>query len=415
MSSIHIYWDESHFWGLLVQRALKAWGVPHRLVRADEIAQGALAGKLDGEIPLALVVPGGRARGKMDRLGPAGQAEIRRYVNDGGAYVGFCGGAGLALSDTGLGLCPWKRQGFDNRLQHFLSGHVNVALRTGHSLVPDTLGAHALIPVWWPGQFAEEDNGVTVLATYGAPGPDFWVADLNLKHLPEGTLSDWEALYGIRLTPDFIQGRPCVITGQHGKGRYLLSYAHLETPASPQANAWLGHILGEILGHPAFREPIPAWDVSGTEVRWADETLLAAKAMLEEIIDTGRTHFLLFWRNPWLLGWRRGIPGAGINSLYSLICETLASEANESARTYWNEVSGRFSELMRLMHEGVTGYLLAERLAMTVLHSGPSAINPRVLRENRAALFGKPPAPGGLYVQLAASLEELYWHLHKSP
>jgi len=415
MSSIHIYWDESHFWGLLMQRALKAWGISHRLVRADEIAQGALAGKLDGEAPKAFMVPGGRAKGKMDRLGKAGQEAVRQYVRDGGTYLGFCGGAGLALSGTGLGLCPWQRKGFETRLQHFLSGHIDVRLRGEHRFIPEDLGGEALIPVWWPGQFDQQNNGVTVLATYDSPGPDFWVADLNLKNLPKGTLGDWEALYGIRLSPDFLKGKPCVITGEYGQGRYILSYAHLETPASPQANFWLGHMLGSILETDPFFTSIPAWDVSSTSVSWQDEHLLKAKADLEDIIETGRRHFLLFWRNPWLLGWRRGIPGAGVNSLYSLICESLASPETERATSFWSEVSPRFSELSQLMREGTTGYLLAERLAMTVLHSGPSAIDPKVLREQRAALFGKPPAPGGIYAQLATYLEELYWRLDSEP
>lgn len=412
MSSIHIYWDESHFWGLLVQRALEKWGIPHRLVRAEEIAQGALSGKLDGEKPRILMVPGGRARGKLERLGPDGAKAIRDFVDSGGAYVGFCGGAGLALSG-GLGLCPWKRQGFEDRLQHFLSGHINVSL-TENDLTPKALGDSALIPVWWPGQFAPEKNGATVLATYNDPGPDFWVADLNLKTLPSGTLSDWENLYGIKLKPDFLKDRPAVIRGEYGKGTFILSYAHLETPASPQANAWLGHILGTLLDTAPFTEPIPAWNITERPQIWDDPTLIEARKNLEEIIETGLQHFLLFWRNPWLLGWRRGIPGAGINSLYSLVCESLSHEPSEAALEFWKPRAERFRNLMKIMREGVRGYLLAERLAMTVYHSGPSSLAPEVLKAQRAALFGTAPAPGGIYAELVGHLEGLFWRLQNT-
>ncbi|KAB1442959.1 BPL-N domain-containing protein [Pseudodesulfovibrio senegalensis] len=414
MSSIHIYWDESHFWGLMAQRALKHWGIPHRLVRAEEIAQGALAGKLDGEIPRVLLVPGGRARGKRDRLGPAGEQALWHYVESGGTYIGFCGGAGLALRDN-LGLCPWRRRPFSDRLQHFLSGHMHVDLNADDPRVPSELGSEALIPVWWPGQFYEQDNGVKVLASYRTPGPDFWVADICLKTLPKGTLTDWENLYGIRLKPDFLNDTPSLIRGNCGKGEYILSYAHLETPASPQANLWLASLLGELLEITPNTTTLPAWDVAGRPVVWDNSVLSQARSSLESIIETGLQHFLLFWRTPWLLGWRRGIPGAGINSLYSMICEAQAAPPTPQAEQFWQQESAKFEKAVKLLHEGLTGYLLAERLAMTVYHSGPSSLDPDVLANQRAALFGKPAHPGGIYAAIANTLETLHWHLQGLP
>jgi hypothetical protein len=414
MSSIHIYWDESHFWGLLVTRALSAWSIPHRLVRGSEIADGALSGKpgpgADGA-PKLLIVPGGRAKGKADRLGVRGMDAVCEFVSKGGTYLGFCGGTGLALSGPyGLGLSPWTRQGYKNRLHHFLSGHVEASLDTTNPLVPDSMDT-ALLPVWWPGRFAPVDDNVTVLARYGKPGPDFWVADLELATLPEGTMTDWENLYGIHLRPDFMQGLPCLTTNDFGAGRVILSYAHLETPASRQANDWLRHILGQVLGEAMPAAPLPAWDVSARPVVWEDEALLAARAAMEEIIRTGTHHFLLFWRNPWLLGWRRGIPGAGINSLYSLICESLAEKPNDEALAFWKENRDRFRVLMGLLVGGLTGYLLAERLSMTVFHSDSAAVSKEGLTEQRRALFGKPPEPGGIHADLVSLLEELYWRL----
>ncbi|MDD3311132.1 BPL-N domain-containing protein [Pseudodesulfovibrio sp.] len=411
MSSIHVYWDESHFWGLLVARALTAWAIPHRLVRGTEIADGVLGGK-SGEPPALLIVPGGRARGKADRLGPAGMAAIRDFVDRGGTYLGFCGGAGLALTGrSGLGLSPWTRKGYQNRLHHFLSGHVEVALTAGHPLVPDDLGATAMLPVWWPGRFDPAADGVTTLASYGAPGPDFWVADLHLASLPKGTTADWEHLYGIQLSPDFMRGQPCVAENGFGAGRVILSYAHLETPASPDANRWLLHLLERALDEPLEGGPVPAWDVAARPVSWDDPVLAEARAAMERIIETGTSHFLLFWRNPWLLGWRRGIPGAGINSLYSLVCEAMAARPGDDAVAFWHRHRDRFKVLMELFTGGLSGYLLAERLAMTVFHSDPEAVSQQGLREQRAALFGVPPEPGGLSADLSALLEELFWRL----
>lgn len=408
MSSIYVYWDESHFWGLLLIRALRAWGVPHRLVRAKAISQGALDRK-----PAALMVPGGYARGKAAHLGPEGMDAIRRYVDEGGTYIGFCGGAGLALSESkGLGLSPWKRRRFKNRLQHFLSGHMHVRL-ADHQLIPKELGGEALIPVWWPGQFDDSAPGPEPLAVFDTPGPDVWMADMHLKSLPEGTVGDWENLYGISLRPDFIKGRPGIAANAYGQGRVILSYAHLETPASPQANYWLGSMLADILGIEPNRAPLPAWDLASRPVRWHHPVLEQAAQAMDEIIETGNRHFLLFWRTPWLLGWRRGIPGSGINALYALIHEIMASEPNAEAEQYLLENGGRTGELVDLFRKGVTGYLLAERLGMTVLHSGPDAITPETLRNQRNSLFGKPPAPGGLYEELLRLLEDLYFLLSR--
>ena len=142
--AIYLLWDDSHIWGLLAARAVMAMGLPHKLVRASEIADGLLT----GTPPSLLLVPGGNARHKAQSLGSQGIGEIRNYVGNGGKYLGFCGGAGLALTwgensggPAGLGLCPWKRARFEERVQHFMSGHLHVALperKAGiRSLLPD--------------------------------------------------------------------------------------------------------------------------------------------------------------------------------------------------------------------------------------------------------------------------------------
>ena len=99
MTDIAIFWDASQLWGLLVWRAAEAFGLPYRLVKAKEIAQGALSDKTS-----LLIVPGGTARHKSAALGEKGREAVRAWVRGGGRYVGFCGGAGLGLSDAAFGL-----------------------------------------------------------------------------------------------------------------------------------------------------------------------------------------------------------------------------------------------------------------------------------------------------------------------
>jgi hypothetical protein len=412
VTRVFVVWDESHLWGLLVLRALRSLGVSHRILRANDIAEGALSGK-----SALVIAPGGWARGKALRLGPAGMAALRDFVAAGGNYLGFCGGAGLALTsprpqgaDESLGLCPWGRMGFAGRLQHFLSGHTRLALAPNQPLGLPC--AHALLaPVWWPAQFAPpaaDDPSVTVLARYAGLADDFWVADLPLSRIPAETLGDWENLYGVQIRPDFLFGRPAVISGSFGRGRYVLSYPHLETPDSPEANLWLSHLLRELADAPCSPgDTLPLWDLPRQSAAWDDPALASARSSLEAIIRLGQDHMLLFWRNPWLLGWRRGIPGPGINSLLALVCEAQSSAPGDAALIWWRERSEEFARLATLFCDGLAGLLLAERLDMTVRATDSEQAFTSSLRETRRALFGTPPATGGLCGELMGTLEEL--------
>ncbi|XPV76710.1 MAG: BPL-N domain-containing protein [Desulfovibrio sp.] len=415
---IYIYWDESHFWGLLLLHALDAWNIPYQLMRGNEIAQGALTGKFSDASKAEkngsslLIVPGGNARLKAMRLGKAGIKAIRNFVAEGGTYLGFCGGAGLALTGGGLSLCPWTRKPFNDRLKHLVSGHLHLSLNEENIFVPQELKNErtetALLPVWWPGRFAEDDNpDVAVLARYKKPGTDLFVADINIHSLPEETLADWENLYGIHFKPDFIQGNAAILTGAYGEGRYFISYPHLETPASPQANHWLSFLLDTILGQDVQKRPaIPQWDILNLPQNFTHPALTDARTAFLDILATGQENFLLFWRNPWLLGWRRGIPGSGLTSLLALTCEILRFHPTEEALLFWEKRNKAFSKNLELFHKGFTGFLLAERLAMT-LPSQPEIVPAKALVDQRRALFGPPPCSGGLYAELVSDLEEL--------
>jgi len=429
-SLLHILWDDSHIWGIIAARAFRALRIPFRLTRGKEVA----AGLLRREDTSMLFVPGGNARHKAESLGSSGIGEIREYVAGGGRYLGFCGGAGLALTagessaglGGGLGLCPWKRGHFDDRLQHFMSGHLRVALpgrhTSGADLIPAEFVGCPALPVWWPGRFESEGGeGVTILAAYEQPGPDFWLADLAIADLPPNTFAAWHTAYGVNITPTFLAGQPCVVHGRFGAGEYVLSYSHLETPDSPEANRWLAHLCRRLAGLEPACEHIPPWPVHGGQesacVVWDDPLLEAMAEEFESIRVTGLKLGLLFERTDWLMGWRSGIPGASLNNLWAALRVIRETEGHDVARAFLALHGEKLCQDLSLFREGCTQYFLAERLAQTVSRFTPEAVSPGLLNERRAALFGPPMYAGGLYKRIIDLLDELAYlqlghHLH---
>ena len=439
MSTLLVLWDESHLWGLLLARALQALDLPHEFVLgADVAARLAASGKAH---PAMFVVPGGNARAKALALGPEGRKAVREYVRKGGHYLGFCGGAGLALSwvdlappkakgtasavapaiAEGLALCPWDRGHFDERMQHFMSGHLHMLpafdadstpLPSLARLVPPDLPKDPLLPVWWPGRFNPLiGSGVATLAAYAQPGPDFWLADLPIASLPPHIFATWESLYGFSITPTYLEGQPCMVHSQHGAGTYTLSYSHLETPDSPDANLWLVHIIKELAGLSSRTTHIPAWEMADDPARWPagpEGTLLdVIEAHITAVASTGLEQGLFFRRNSWLLGWRAGIPGANINSLLTAIRVIRRSPACAASFAFIKEHGPVLAQKAALFARAGQEYLLAERLAQTLGKTLPDVIPPTMLKEQRAALFGPPMKAGGLFHEIMIPLDRL--------
>ena len=420
-----ILWDESHLWGVLLWRALNFWQLPVEVVTADQIQEGILA----QENPLALLVPGGWARLKSRKLKPEGRKNIRKFIQNGGKYLGFCGGAGLALnssrekSRTGhsvplLEICSWSRKPMSRRLPNF-SGHILCQVKFNNFF------AQIALPVWWPSQFAPNDDpSVQVLATYLEPEEDFWVTDLNLNDLEPQDLRKWEKVYKINLNPSIIQGEPCLIQGKFGQGEYILSYAHLETPNSPAANKLLWVILStwqQPVGADSISAPesktgkdlsydkivLPDWDVQNPCLAWKDKNIIELWKKTKEIIAFGQKHFLFSWRRPWLLSWRRGIPGSHINFIYAMLSFLLSLRPTEKTLALWGKNKDQLFSLTDEFCMRLKSYLLAERLALTRRPSSPEASSKTSLQQKKIELFGSFPGYGGLYGQILTTLDQL--------
>ncbi|WP_028574167.1 BPL-N domain-containing protein [Desulfonatronovibrio hydrogenovorans] len=404
----YLLWDESHLWGVMLWQALAQMGTPLKIVDASEIRSGIL----DHAPPAGLLVPGGWARLKAERLGKSGLQNIRDYVDSGGKYLGFCGGAGLALKSTSrtscLDLCSWQRKPFKERLPNF-SGHVLCRV-TGLNLDQKQ---ELFLPVWWPSQFepCPEDQSVKILASYLRPGQDFWSSDLNLSLVDPADLKKWESVYGINLDPALLTQEPCIIMGDYGQGKYILSYSHLETPGSSPANSLLQDILEQWLGRSLkgkTSRPL-SWDLKNTVPAWNHPVLVRSRQGLDQVIELGKSQFLLFWRNSWLLGWRRGIPGSPINFLYALSCQAMSRLPSPQAAEFWETAADQFDLEMNGFVAELKEYLGHERLALTMSQSSPEASSDGLLQKQKTDLFGSFPGYGGRYGRLIRDLDRLVY------
>ncbi len=399
---IAILWDSSHVWGYLLLHAVRSAGVPFRILKASEIPQTGIPCKL-------FLVPGGPARGKMQALAPQGMEAVRRFVENGGRYLGFCGGAGIAL-DGGIGLCPWKRESMTDRLQHLVSGSLCCDI-AGDPLTPPSLaGRQALLPVWWPGRFdeASRHGGVRVLARYRAPGPDLHVADMPYASMPDDILDEWRDMYGVSLRPSLLDGMPCVIAGARGRGEWLLSYSHLETPGGgifADSGTWFLHLLRQWAGGEPAAACLPPLEPDSLPPLWEDPVLSQARQSLAGLFALGQELGLLFPRTGWLQGWRPGVPGPQLNSLRLALAMTPSLEPQDKCLAAWRSRKEGFSRLAPLFFQGARSWLLARRLADTLADSAPGMLPRELLFGQREALFGSPMTGGGLCGQLLDMLE----------
>lgn len=355
-----LLWDAGGLWSVMTWQACRNLGLPLKPISAAQVAQGGLRGAG------LLVVPGGWPSLKKQALGEAGCDQVRSFVEAGGRYLGFCGGAGLALAvSDGMGLVKLGRIPRAQRLPA-ASGPMWVEATTeggGHAFWRGLSGPLRL-NVWWPGQFAATDEApVTVLARYKEPAPGFCSADLKMD---EQSQDDWAGLeeeYGMRLDPGLLRGEPAVIQALMGRGEAVLSYPHLDTPGSADGAQCLGNLWRHWLGV----EPGPAFPGLSSRLPAAED--LAGRA--EELWREGLSLGLWQKRHPAMPLWRRGARGLEIWSLVAL-CRALAGAARQE-------------------HESLVARLACE--LEPVWREGPAAL------EAQAALLANDrPHPAGLTV-----------------
>jgi hypothetical protein len=232
--------------------------------------------------------------------------------------------------------------------------------------------------------------------------------------MPRHIFALWREVYGVNFSADFLTGQPLVLSGRYGRGRYVLSYSHLETPHSPEANAWLAVMLRELARASPTRELVRQWDLRRSRrTAWTDAKenapLLSALKRSHALLRLAVRHRLFFPRTPWLAGWHAGLPGATLNSLHAALCTAASLAPNEAALEYWHAARARFMRAADLFFSGAEGWLLAFRLAQTLAPFLPETVDRRGLEEQQTALFGQPMQGGGLLEDLLAVAEELVY------
>ncbi|MFA6001349.1 MAG: BPL-N domain-containing protein [Thermoleophilia bacterium] len=407
-------WDKSFLWGIIAFQTFKELDISFDLVTASDIRAGALSAY---DI---IFVPGGWASDKIIALGDDGRSRIRDFVAAGGAYLGICGGAGLALShESGLALAPLSRMPTSARVPSF-SGRINLRQTAQQHPMWRNIAEDSAFYAWWPGQFALDGaTDVTVLARYGEPGDDSFVTDLPV--LPQ---VDWDAMeksYGINLDPSRLTGEPAVLENRFGEGVVFLSYLHFETPGDNAGHVVLLNILTHLARGKQVKSSQDGRPGPGTTSHYSQRADAGISAMVgdldraaQDLIAFGKNNYLWSERNDWILQWRRGVRGVEYSTLNAMI-RAIAEDSHlmdESDRRSVNDLE-RLRELALVFFNDAKELLRLERDAIA---SGPisplKTDDPRIgaLRER---LFSKSKRCGGLYEEIVELMDKILLPLLK--
>ncbi len=393
-----VLWDESHLWGIIALRALRQKGLDFDLVRSKDIRSGTLEGRK------LLFVPGGWASNKLKSLGDEGSDAVRQFIHDGGNYLGFCGGAGLA-TQHGLGLLDIERVPTECRIPSF-SGPVLCSVDE-HQIWNGVY--KPVFWAWWPSQFRVKGDGVRLLACYEKALPEAYSSDIRVGAIAED--ADWvslEAEYGINLNPSRLTGEPAVVEGPFGAGRVFLSLLHFDTPGDARGNRVLRQIWSNLGGTTLASAPV---EVPQPQTAPAAQ-LLAQEA--QALIAAGEAMQLWRWRTPWALQWKRGVRGFE----YCTLANMAAAVGERCCRRFGGDIPAGtaaliFDAALRFasFRERAEHLLRQESILM---QQGPLAYDKcsdTAVREMRLALFGSAKSYGGEFKSLLDKIDSLLFHL----
>ncbi len=404
----------------MAHKALDACGLACDLIRSGDVRKGKLS---DYSL---LFVPGGWASNKIKALGSDGIEEIKRFVHGGGAYLGFCGGAGLATMD-GIGLVPIKRRPTKDRVPSF-SGRIGLNItdhpvweglknsELGTEPAPERINrgnSPIVFHAWWPSQFVI-DGPVSVLATYAGALPESFSSDVNVGDAAAaGSWPELERLYQINLDPKRLFGEPAVIEGRFGEGKVLLSLIHFDTPedgngAKALVNVW--RYLGcDRQTVDAARSERPGRQGRGASCH---PLLPELESAVGGLIDLGLRNFLWFRRNSMLLQWRRGVRGleyCTLSVMVNELADLLQINASKREIPDLDRSLDRIRDLLVPFVAKAQHLLVRERFAMQNSHITYERCDDPEIQMIREELFSRSKSHGGLFKELIDEVDGLLY------
>ena len=206
------------------------------LLDADDIRSGALDG-LD-----LVIIPGGDSRTEKRDLGPKGAEQIRRFLRNGGGYIGSCAGCCLLMDEVmdperGIGIIPYCRTGSKGGYMMPVKVNAKGAAALGIEAKNYTIRYHRG-PVLEPSTNAIADANFEIWGTYeedfGKPGAK-----------PE------------------MKGRGAMVGGTYGKGRVFAFSVHPENfPCTRElVRGAFRYVLGRDVVFPERKRKLGAYAV----------------------------------------------------------------------------------------------------------------------------------------------------------
>ena len=189
------------------------------LIDVDDIRSGKLK---DCDV---FIMPGGLTGDEYRALGPEGVEIVRKYVADGGSYIGVCAGCGLAMNiKIGLGLVNCGNYLNTDRGQACLLVRIN---KDGSEMLGVKPGVYGIQYAGGPipdftKAVKEWDGKHTILATYDA--------SLGKKYTrKERVTKDGKKTVVVKnFKHTLMYDYPAIVFATYGKGKVLISGPHPE-------------------------------------------------------------------------------------------------------------------------------------------------------------------------------------------
>jgi len=320
-------------WALMTMNVLETMEFDVDALSAEDIRQGAL------DHANILFIPGGSHTDKATDVGPEGEAKVKKFLESGGAVLGFCGGAALSSRvKDGWGLIDVKRD--PGKVPKAMHGPIWIKPeKSDHPLWYGYSSEGYPLAPWYGKALYPLNERVKVLGRYDRPTDDFYV-DHDLtgsffsEYLPEemGTL---DKIFDGYANPQYLKGMVAIAEGEYGAGKIIVGYPHPETPGLEGGFLLLANAIYYVTrNHPRDERPwLPAADAksySETEVLMLVAELRGEHAALvvpvsKDLLKFGTNN--LYWTPRPHIAWSY----IGINGPF-YICERLEAYGDEILR-----------------------------------------------------------------------------------